>query len=254
VRLCWLLLGLWASLAWAYVPIDNDLGLKIGVKIWHNESGGRVSGLTSWGKGEHFASLGIGHFIWYPKGHEAVYGESFADLLHYFERQGVTLPIWLRGKAGRYSPWASRQTFMADFHGEKLVALRHLLTETIPLQLRYMMMRLEHAFPRILSEVPSSERPFVEKTLAAMMQSPQGVYALVDYVNFKGAGLGHRGKDWGLLHVLRQMHKAPADLSLLEAFVWSADVVLARRVAAAPKQSHEARWLLGWRKRVYGYL
>ncbi|RYD29224.1 MAG: hypothetical protein EOP87_18635, partial [Verrucomicrobiaceae bacterium] len=38
----------------------------IGRKIWQNESGGTVNGLTAWNGGEGFPSLGIGHFIWYP--------------------------------------------------------------------------------------------------------------------------------------------------------------------------------------------
>ena len=41
---------------------------RIGKRIWQNECGGTADGLTSWNAGENFASLGIGHFIWYPKG------------------------------------------------------------------------------------------------------------------------------------------------------------------------------------------
>jgi hypothetical protein len=41
---------------------------SIGRKIWQNESGGTVEGLTAWNVGEEFPSLGIGHFIWYPAG------------------------------------------------------------------------------------------------------------------------------------------------------------------------------------------
>src|SRR6266446_3164255 len=41
---------------------------RIGKKIWQNECNGTISGLTSWNQGEDFASLGIGHFIWYPQG------------------------------------------------------------------------------------------------------------------------------------------------------------------------------------------
>jgi hypothetical protein len=42
--------------------------MRIGRKVWQNECGGTVAGLTSWNAGENFASLGIGHFIWYPAG------------------------------------------------------------------------------------------------------------------------------------------------------------------------------------------
>ncbi|PWU11360.1 MAG: hypothetical protein C5B47_00975, partial [Verrucomicrobia bacterium] len=36
----------------------------IGAQVWKNECAGTTSGLTSWNRGEDFASLGIGHFIW----------------------------------------------------------------------------------------------------------------------------------------------------------------------------------------------
>ena len=49
----------------------------IGKKIWLNESAGKVEGLTAWNQGENHASLGIGHFIWYPKNHEGPFQESF---------------------------------------------------------------------------------------------------------------------------------------------------------------------------------
>ncbi|MGB2693511.1 MAG: hypothetical protein WBC96_13555, partial [Thermodesulfobacteriota bacterium] len=39
---------------------------KIGQLIFINEGAGKVENLTTWNEGEEFASLGIGHFIWYP--------------------------------------------------------------------------------------------------------------------------------------------------------------------------------------------
>ncbi len=54
---------------------------RIGRKIWQNECAGTVSGLTSWNAGEKFASLGIGHFLWYPKGERGPFEESFPDLV-----------------------------------------------------------------------------------------------------------------------------------------------------------------------------
>jgi len=48
------------------IAVNRADSLAIGRKIWQNECAGTVEGLTSWNKGEDFASLGIGHFIWYP--------------------------------------------------------------------------------------------------------------------------------------------------------------------------------------------
>jgi hypothetical protein len=47
--------------------LTQEQAQTIGRQIWKNECGGTQEGLTSWNKGEEFPSLGIGHFIWYPK-------------------------------------------------------------------------------------------------------------------------------------------------------------------------------------------
>src|ERR1700720_3277507 len=54
---------------------------RIGRRLWENESGGTIAGLTAWNLGEDFASLGIGHFIWYPAGKRGPFAESFPPLL-----------------------------------------------------------------------------------------------------------------------------------------------------------------------------
>ena len=50
------------------IHLSRTDAAAIGSKIWQNECGGTVSGLTSWNAGEDFPSLGIGHFIWYVAG------------------------------------------------------------------------------------------------------------------------------------------------------------------------------------------
>lgn len=47
------------------LSVSPENANKIGEKIWKNECAGSIEGLTNWKKGENFASLGIGHFIWY---------------------------------------------------------------------------------------------------------------------------------------------------------------------------------------------
>ena len=68
----------------------------IGRRVWQNECGGTRQGLTSWNSGEDFASLGIGHFIWYPKGMNGPFEESFPKLLHSLQGAGHKLPDWLQ--------------------------------------------------------------------------------------------------------------------------------------------------------------
>ena len=69
--------------------------LRIGKKIWQNECNGTISGLTSWNEGEDFASLGIGHFIWYPKGRRGPFEESFPKLVSFISKRGAKLPTLL---------------------------------------------------------------------------------------------------------------------------------------------------------------
>src|SRR4051812_35088903 len=89
------------AVALALVQIAAAAGLsdadveRIGKRIWQNECGGSVSGLTSWNSGEEFASLGIGHFIWYPAGETGPFEESFPPLVDWLRRSGAQVPQWL---------------------------------------------------------------------------------------------------------------------------------------------------------------
>src|SRR6188474_258742 len=67
----------------------------IGRRVWQNECGGTRDGLTSWNAGEGFASLGIGHFIWYPKGPHGPFEESFPKLVKFLAANGAKVPEWL---------------------------------------------------------------------------------------------------------------------------------------------------------------
>src|SRR5204862_5017210 len=71
---------------------------RIGNRIWQNECGGTVAGLTSWNTGENFASLGIGHFIWYPKGLRGPFDESFPKFVEFAGARHAKLPAVLLAK------------------------------------------------------------------------------------------------------------------------------------------------------------
>src|SRR3954447_10679300 len=97
---------------------------KIGHRVWQNECGGSREGLTSWNSGEDFASLGIGHFIWYPKGRIGPFEESFPKLMAFLVSHGETLPSWL--KPGAPCPWNDRREFVADLQSTRMKELRDL--------------------------------------------------------------------------------------------------------------------------------
>jgi hypothetical protein len=233
------------------IRLSDEEALSVGMRIWKNESGGTRSGLTHWNTGEDFASLGIGHFIWYPKGRRGPFTESFRNLLAYLEpRYG--LPKWLKGQPA--CPWPTGREFYGDFQSARMRSLRAMLEATVGLQARFAADRLEAALPKILETLPVAQREPVRLSFYRVAAHPTGVYALVDYVNFKGEGVSpterYKGQGWGLLQVLEGMDPArPA----LHAFAESADVVLTRRVANSPAERREERWLKGWRKRLLTY-
>ena len=79
-----------------------------------------------------------------------------------------------------------------------------------------------------------------------------GVYAMLDYVNFKGEGLdpkeSYHGRYWGLLQVLESMDNQAQ--SPAHQFADAAKLVLKRRIKMAPQ---ERGWLAGWNKRLETY-
>lgn len=245
-----------SSCAHAGIRLSDPEAEAIGKKIWHNESRGSIDGLTHWNKGEDFASLGIGHFIWYKAGERGPFTESFPGLLDALAAAGKPLPSWLQGKPP--CPWRDRDAFFADFRSPRMNELRDLLAATVGVQARYAADRLEAALPKILAAAPASERPALQARFDRVASVANGVYALMDFVNFKGEGINlaerYNGEGWGLLQVLQGMTDAPTGQKSVEAFVKSADAALTRRVANSPPARDEARWLPGWRKRLLTYL
>jgi len=226
---------------------------SVGRKVWQNECGGTRDGLTSWNTGENFASLGIGHFIWFPRGVEAPFEESFPKLVRFYAENGVKLPGWL--KPDTDCPWASRAEFQAALRSERMNELRDILASTIKVQSRFLAQRLEQALPKMANEIPAAQRENVRRQFARMMGSGAGTFAMIDYVNFKGEGTNgrERYKDagWGMLQVLAAMDGSGPGAA--KEFSQAAGEVLTRRVRNSPPERNEAKWLPGWLNRVRAY-
>src|SRR5258708_11078048 len=116
------------------IAISQSDALKVGKRVWQNECGGTISGLTSWNQGEDFASLGIGHFIWYPKGRRGPFEESFPKLVSFISSRGAKLPALLLG-VGRLQPcpWNSRAEFLQSQNTSEMNQLRRVLARTLDL-------------------------------------------------------------------------------------------------------------------------
>jgi len=225
----------------------------IGNKIWKNESNNSLALLTFWHKNEPFPSLGIGHCIWFPANCQAPYTQTFPDLILFFKKHGVQMPTWLA--ATTVCPWPTRASFYAPENKARLRELQQLLSNTIELQTQFMFDRFCTALPTMLAVTNPAKRAHVATCIDRILHAQNGVYALVDYVNFKGDGTNEReryaGYGWGLLQVLEHMDSAHANV--LDAFVISARAMLERRVAHAVHKEVEQRALVGWLNRINTY-
>ena len=235
----------------AHALSDRELA-SIGRRVWQNECGGTRDGLTSWNSGEAFASLGIGHFIWYPGGERGPFEESFPALVRFLAANGVKIPAWL--KPGSPCPWRTRAEFQAASKGRQMAELRDMLASTVALQSRFLAQRMESALPKLLAATSANRRAHVKRQFEKLAASGKGTFALIDYVNFKGEGTNpserYNGHGWGLLQVIEGMED---DSPAVEFFASSAAHVLSQRVKNSPPERDEARWLPGWVRRVESY-
>ncbi|GLS90054.1 hypothetical protein GCM10007916_11210 [Psychromonas marina] len=232
------------------INLSADQTQQLGQLIWKNEGQNKVEHLTTWNQQEDFPSLGLGHFIWYPTSEKGPFKEQFPALVDFMSENGAVLPTWLT--EAKVAPWQSREQFYAAFEGPQLTELRLLLSQQLQLQTRFIILRLERAIPLILESSTALEQQVIEQQLK-QLATPEGVFTLLDYVNFKGEGVNpkerYQGDGWGLKQVLLTMpihYDNP-----LRSFGFAADEVLTRRVKNAPRD--EQRWLKGWRVRVHAY-
>nr|WP_226895627.1 hypothetical protein [Luteolibacter marinus] len=243
-----------APAAPAATQLSASQKAAIGRKIWQNECGGTVDGLTSWNAGEEFPSLGIGHFIWYPAGFNGRFEESWPPFIDYARRQGARPPALALEKR---APWASKAAFQADFRSTRMQELRSWLAANVTLQTDFIIARSRAALPKVLAAAPASDRGRLQANYNKVAATPNGTYALIDYVNFKGDGTQaserYNGKGWGLLQVLGSMKEVPAGQAAAAEFAASAKRMLDRRISNAPPARGEARWREGWHNRCSTY-
>lgn len=237
-------------------PLDAESLKRIGLQIWRNESGGVLEGLTCWNAGEEFASLGINHNIWYPENIEKNFEEGFPLLIDFFKTQDVQLPGWLIEAKG--CPWKTRGEFLAAQADPKMIELRQLLSQNIDLQIRFMENRLATFVDQLQSLSKEADIIKIHALIEALKQTPQGLYILLDYLNFKGTGLNplerYHNQGWGLYQVLEHMEYPIASEKLIEEFVKSAKKILKTRVENSPAEREEERWMKGWTNRLNTYL
>jgi len=241
----------------AHQQSENSELYAIGDQIFKNETGGRIDQLVHWNLREDFASMGIGHFTWYPSGRRARFGNTFPGLLDYLQKNGVQLPAWVQRARFEGAPWRTREQLMAAKSTPEVKQFSQILYNTRHLQAKYIMGRAMRAMPKLVKRTPPHLRGQVANNLNAVANSHGGRYVLVDYVNFKGEGLnrtgGYKGKNWGLLQVLEEMRPVNPGQQALNEFADASMRVLERRVRNSKPSRNERKWLPGWRNRTNTY-
>ncbi|GAA5101469.1 hypothetical protein [Wohlfahrtiimonas larvae] len=243
------------SISLADVVIPEATLNDIAGKIYRNETGGKRTNLVVWNDGENFPSLGIGHFIWYKYNEPEHFEESFPLLVQFYQAKNIDLPWILR--MYRYAPWKTQTEFLlAKQNDQTFKDLEDFLYNTQSVQIEFIANRLHASLPKMLAHTQQPQK--VEKIFNMLLKHPVGLYALIDYINFKGEGINpnerYQGQGWGLLQVLENMDDRLAQKDLMLSFRHSAQEILTQRVNNAPKERDENRWLPGWKNRIQTYL
>ena len=242
--------------------LPGDLAKRIGQKIWLNETGGKIDAITSWSANEEFASLGIGHFIWFPVGKWLPFEESFPALLEFMRKKSVHLPAWLDQTQIPANPWTSRAEFRKNSNSPQMKELRQFLLDTVAEQTQFMVARAQGAMEKILKTTPDgTEREHIVIQFTRVVRASENFYPLIDYINFKGEGTNPneaamnsetgRRQGWGLKQVLLKMNGDTSDPKAVRAeFADAAQFVLQQRVRNLPSNRV---FEVGWLRRIATY-
>lgn len=229
----------------------------IAEKIYQNETSGNPKHLMFWSTNENFASLGIGHFIWYPAGSVQRFDQTFPAMIDYYIAKKIEIPGWLHNAKKTGAPWKNRAIFEAARGDNEFQQLKNLLMNTKALQTQFFFDRLHASIPEIAKHVAPQYRQHIVDNYNALAATKGGLYPLIDYINFKGKGLKsterYNNQGWGLLQALKNMRPVQAGPAALQEFSRATQMILERRVQNSPAANNESRWLPGWTVRTRGY-
>jgi len=253
---------LFTTLFATQIQLTTKQANYIAQKVWQNEGAGLDKYLIWWNKGEDFASLGIGHAIWFPKGHTERFREVFPIMLTFMQNKGVQMPTWLTPQSD--FPWQTKEEFIAakKAKSKQYMELFDFLKKTFGHQAAFMAQRLSQALPQMLDSIENeSKKETIRRRFHEVMYTTdgslneRGLYVLLDYTNFKGEGTlkseRYNGQGWGLLQVLWNMDDT--ELNKQKSFAQSASRMLSRRIKNSPHARGEERWRKGWNVRLNTY-
>ena len=152
--------------------------LEIGKRIWQNQSGGEVSGITGWDSKYGYAYIGINECIWYTQDNPNIFQENWPAMALYLKDHGFPIEEWMLG----YCPWETKEDFVASLDGPQLTSLRTILStdEAVIAQARCAAERLNASLPKILEGLSPEDAARVRTNFERVSQEPLGWYALID--------------------------------------------------------------------------
>lgn len=228
-----------------FVLSDNQLNC-LAQQLFQYECGGQKRQLVWWSPHEAFPSLGVGHFIWLPKGLSVPFEQTFPQLIRFLAKEHA-VPDWLKTP---YAPWPNRGAWLEEGESKRIVQLRAWLWHTRKAQAEFVLTRFNERWAQACRSQADGDL-LTQRMAALIAADPRAQWAVLDYSNFKGFGDSpaerYQGVGWGLVQVIRHMN-APS----LPAFVAAAEKVLQQRIQYAPQD--ERRWWPGWQKRIHHYL
>lgn len=233
----------------------NPLCKAIAEKVWNNETGSSIEKLLYWNPNEDFLSLGIGHFIWYPESKKTSFEEGFPTYLAFLQSEKIEVPSWITSNT--CCPWKNRQEFLSAKQSPQIKELSSWLANTMDLQGKFLLHQLPIALHKIFAASSSTlEKQKMMEIVEKLTSTSSGLYALVDYLNFKGSGLSHKerykGEGWGLFQALQKLTKGNHPISS-DAFANAVEQLLQKRTENAEDPEKEKRWLKGWINRTSTY-
>ena len=246
------------------LPVLSDSDYDwIGSRIYQNEALGKTENLTHWNQGEDFPSLGIGHFIWFPAGVDAPFDEQFPALVSFLRQQvpeGLQMPVWMQELDPFAAPWNTKESFDKARSSARMNDSRQWLDATRLYQAKFIVSAFEERWYEL--DLPAQQKQKLTGLLQSLFETPEGLFAVIDYYNFKGLGNNPRERyqqqGWGLVQVLDDMvgmgQSEDACGDILTQFRDAATGRLRQRVELSPPERNEARWLAGWSRRLDAYL
>ncbi len=240
----------------------------------YHEFGNSKLQVAQWNDGEDWLSLGVGHYIWYPKEGEKKYTESFPDLIKFACSNGYTgsLPKEIGYTGGNpvlgVCPWNSKKEFEdpKTKNSDELKNIQNFLLGQ-DMQKQQALFQYNRLLDFMDKWKPANKVEEHAKEFAGrLMQDPKGLLQMIDYVNFKGEGTApgeyyknNKGEvdRWGLKQVLETAVNEGQGLTFIEA----AKSTLNRKINTDPKicEKHtnpeECKKDLkaGWEKRINDY-